>query len=72
VKDFACTSADTKGQCSGTWDWVRAYFTGVSTFKYARYVFTYHARENGKGTFTDRLVGGRVQTSGDIRPLRKS
>ena len=72
VKDFACTSADTKGRCSGTWDWLRAYFSGVSAFKYTRYVFTYQAKENGRGTFTDRLVGGKVQTSGDIRPLRKS
>jgi hypothetical protein len=71
VKDFACSSADEKGRCSGTWDWLRAYFTDVVAFKYVRYAFTYHAMENGKGTFSDRLVGGKVQTSGDIRPLKK-
>jgi hypothetical protein len=70
-KDFACTSADQKGQCSGTWDWLRDYFTGVSRFKYARYAFSYHATENGKGTWSDRLVGGKVRVSGDIRPSKK-
>lgn len=71
VKDFACTSADEKGRCGGTWDWLRVYFTDIAGFKYVRYVFTYHATENGTGTFSDRLVGGKVQTSGDIRPLKK-
>jgi hypothetical protein len=71
VKDFACTSADERGRCSGTWDWLRAYFRDVAAFKYVRYVFMYHATENGHGTFSDRLVAGKVQTSGDIRPLKK-
>lgn len=70
-KDFACTSADQKGQCSGTWDWLRVYFTGVSHFKYLRYAFVYHATENGKGTWTDTLVHGKVRVSGDIRPSKK-
>ena len=69
VKNFACTSADVKGQCSGTWDWLRVYFTGLSGFKYVRYAFSYHATENGKGTWNDMLVGGKVRFSGDIRPL---
>ena len=71
TKDFACTSADQKGQCSGTWDWLRTYFGSVSRFKYVRYAFSYHATENGKGTFRDTLVGGKVRFSGDIRPARK-
>jgi hypothetical protein len=71
TKDFACTSADQKGQCSGTWDWLRTYFTGVSRFKYVRYAFSYHATENGKGTWNDTLVRGKVRSSGDIRPSRK-
>jgi hypothetical protein len=70
VKDFACTSADEKGECSGTWDWLRAYFTGISRFKYVRYAFTYHATENGNGTWSDRLEGGKIRFSGDIRPLK--
>jgi hypothetical protein len=70
-KDFACTSADRKGQCSGTWDWLRDYFGGVSRFKYTRYVFSYRATENGKGTWKDSLVRGKVRTSGDIRPSKK-
>jgi hypothetical protein len=70
-KDFACTSADRKGQCSGTWDWLRMYFTGVSRFKYVRYAFAYHATENGKGTWSDALVRGKVRVSGDIRPSKK-
>jgi hypothetical protein len=69
VKDFACTSADEKGACAGTYDWLREYFTGISAFRYLRYSFTYHATENGRGTFTDRLVGGKVHVSGDIAPL---
>ena len=28
-------------------------------FRYVRFAFTYHATENGKGTFSDRLVGGK-------------
>ena len=74
TKDFQCTSADTKGQCAGTYDWLSAYFTstdGFKSFHYVRYVFTYHATEGGKGTWTDRLVGGKYQSAGDIRPLKK-
>ena len=67
VKDFACSSADEKGQCGGTWDWLRTYFTGIAGFRYAKYTFTYHATENGKGTWSDTLVGGKVRFSGDIR-----
>ena len=71
TKDFACTSADQKGQCSGTWDWLRTYFSGVSRFKYVRYAFSYHATENGKGTWNDSLVHGKIRSSGDIRPSKK-
>src|SRR3989442_10974801 len=46
AKDFACTSADVKGQCSGTYDWLRSYFTGIAAFGYVRYEFRYHATEN--------------------------
>jgi hypothetical protein len=67
VKDFACTSADQKGQCSGTWDWLREYFTGIEGFKYVRYTFAYRATENGKGTWSDTLSGGKLRFSGDIR-----
>ena len=67
VKDFACTSADSKGQCSGTWDWLRSYFTGLSAFKYTKYAFKYRATENGKGTWSDTLSGGKIRLSGDIR-----
>jgi len=70
VKVFACTSADEKGQCSGTWDWLRAYFTDISRFRYVRYTFTYHASENGRGTWRDTLTGGKIRFSGDIRPLK--
>ena len=35
---------------------------------YVRYSFAYHATENGKGTWTDTLVGGKVRFRGDIRP----
>jgi hypothetical protein len=70
VKDFACSSADVKGQCSGTFDWLREYFTGIAAFRYTRYSFTYHATENGKGTWRDYLAGGKVRFSGDIRPLK--
>jgi hypothetical protein len=68
VKDFSCTSDDEKGRCSGTWDWLRAYFTGVAGFRYSRYEFRYHATENGTGTFVDRLVRGKIRYSGDIKP----
>ena len=74
TKDFQCTSADTKGQCAGTYDWLSAYFTSTDDFKsfrYVRYMFTYHATEGGKGTWTDRLVGGKYHSAGDIRPLKK-
>jgi hypothetical protein len=70
VKDFACSSADEKGQCSGTWDWLRTYFTDIAGFRYAKYTFTYHATENGKGTWSDTLTGGKIHFSGDIRPLK--
>jgi hypothetical protein len=70
VKDFACSSADTKGECSGTWDWLAAYFTNVTGFKYVRYGFAYHATENGSGTWTDKLAGGKTRMSGDIKPAK--
>ena len=68
MKDFACTSADEKGECSGTWDWLRAYFTDISGFRYVRYAFTYKARENGTGVWRDTFAGGKIRFSGDIRP----
>ncbi|TMK33050.1 MAG: hypothetical protein E6G64_05335 [Actinobacteria bacterium] len=74
TKDFQCTSADTKGQCAGTYDWLSAYFTSTDnfgSFKYVRYEFTYHATDAGKGTWTDKLVGGKYLSAGDIRPLKK-
>ena len=71
IKDFACSSADTKGQCSGTWDWLSDYFTNVTAFKYARYSFAYHATENGSGRWTDRLAGGKIRVAGDIKPAKK-
>jgi hypothetical protein len=71
VKDFGCSSADVKGQCTGTWDWVRDYFTGVTGFRYTRYAFRYHATENGTGTWKDMLVAGKMRTSGDIKPAKK-
>jgi len=74
TKDFQCTSADTKGQCAGTYDWLSTYFTSADnfkSFKYVRYAFRYHATEGGKGTWSDRLVGGKYRSSGDIRPLKK-
>jgi hypothetical protein len=70
VKDFACSSADVKGRCSGTWDWLRDYFTGLAGFRYSRYEFRYHATENGTGTFADTLAGGKVHFSGDIKPAK--
>jgi hypothetical protein len=70
VKDFACTSADVKGRCAGTWDWLGDYFAGAASFRYTRYAFEYHATENGSGTFRDSLVNGRVKYSGDIKAGR--
>jgi hypothetical protein len=70
VKEFACTSDDVKGRCSGTWDWLGAYFTGVAAFRYSRYTFRYQAIENGTGTFSDTLVRGKVHYSGDIKPSK--
>ena len=70
VKDFACTSADVKGQCSGTWDWLHDYFTGVSGFRYTRYGFRYRATENGAGTYGYVLAGGKIHYSGDIKPAK--
>jgi hypothetical protein len=74
TKDFQCTSADTKGQCAGTFDWLSAYFTSTDNFKsftYVRYSFSYHATEGGRGTWTDQLVGHRYQFHGDITALKK-
>jgi hypothetical protein len=70
VKDFACSSADEKGQCSGTYDWLRAYFTGIAGFRYTRYQFRYHATDNGTGTWSDSLSAGKIRTSGDIKPTK--
>jgi hypothetical protein len=74
TKDFQCTSADTKGQCAGTFDWLSAYFTSTDNFKsfmYVRYSFVYHATEGGRGTWTDQLVGRKYQSHGDITALKK-
>ncbi len=70
VKDFACTSADLKGRCAGTWDWIGDYFANVTQFRYTRYAFTYHASENGSGTYRDTLVNGKVRYTGDIKAAR--
>jgi hypothetical protein len=70
VKDFACTSADAKGQCVGTWDWIDDYFANVTQFRYTGYSFAYHATQNGTGTFADRLVNGKVKYTGDIKAAR--
>lgn len=73
TKDFGCLSTDQKGDCSGTFDWLSAYFTsadGFKSFKYARYEFVYHATEGGKGTWTDVLIAGKLRTRGDIVPKR--
>jgi len=70
VKDFACTSADVKGRCGGTWDWLSDYFTGVAGFRYTRYDFRYRATENGTGTWSDSLVAGKIRYNGDIRPAK--
>jgi hypothetical protein len=69
TKDFACTSDDRKGDCSGTFDWLSAYFTstvGFKSFRYVRYDFTYRATAGGRGTWRDFLARGRIRTSGDI------
>jgi hypothetical protein len=74
TKDFQCTSADTKGRCAGTFDWLSAYFTSTDNFKsfaYVRYSFVYYATEGGRGTWTDQLVGRRYQSHGDITALKK-
>ena len=70
VKDFACTSADAKGRCAGTWDWIDDYFANVTQFRYTRYSFAYHATQNGSGTFSDQLVHGKVKYMGDIKAAR--
>ena len=73
TKDFACTSDDQKGDCSGTFDWLSAYFTSADAFKsfrYLRYAFTYKATEGGRGTWRDVLTGGRIRSHGDIVPRK--
>jgi hypothetical protein len=60
VKDFA----------TGTWDWMDSYFTNVTQFHYTRYAFTYRATDNGSGTYSDRLVNGKVKVAGDIKAAR--
>jgi hypothetical protein len=60
VKDFA----------AGTWEWMDDYFTNVTHFRYTRYSFAYHATENGSGTFSDKLVNGKVKYTGDIKAAR--
>jgi hypothetical protein len=74
TKDFQCTSDDLKGACAGTFDWLNAYFTssdGFRSFAYRRYAFTYHATEAGKGTWSDRLEGGKYRSHGDISALKR-
>jgi hypothetical protein len=74
TKDFQCTSADDKGACAGTFDWLNAYFTSADDFRsfaYVRYEFAYHATEAGKGTWTDRLEGGKYRSHGDITALKR-
>jgi len=74
TKDFQCTSADRKGACAGTFDWLNAYFTSTDQFRsfaYIRYEFSYHATEAGKGTWTDRLAGGKYRSHGDISALKR-
>jgi hypothetical protein len=69
TKDFACTSADQKGDCAGTFDWLAAYFTSqdaFKSFKYVRYEFLYKATEGGRGTWRDAMTGGRIRSHGDI------
>lgn len=74
TKDFQCTSADTKGRCAATYDWLSTYFSSTDnfkSFKYVRYAFEYHATEGGKGTWGDSLDGGEVRTHGDITAQKK-
>jgi len=74
TKDFQCTSADQKGSCAGTYDWLSSYFTSgdnFNSFTYVRYEFTYHATESGKGTWTDKLEGGKYRSRGDITALKR-
>ena len=74
TKDFACTSADRKGDCPGTYDWLDRYFEssdGFKSFKYVRYSFTYKATEAGRGTWRDYLAGGKIRSSGDIVAKKK-
>jgi hypothetical protein len=59
------------GTKSGPWEWSDDYFTGVTRFRYTRYAFRYHATENGAGTWTDRLAGGKTAHSGDIKPAKR-
>lgn len=73
TRDFACTSDDQKGACSGTFDWLSAYFTSTDafkSFKYVRYEFVYKATEGGRGTWRDALTGGRIRSHGDIVPKK--
>jgi hypothetical protein len=68
-KDFACTSADQKGDCAGTFDWLSSYFTSqdaFKSFKYVRYAFIYRATQGGRGTWRDAMTGGRIRSHGDI------
>ena len=77
TKDFACTSDDQKGDCSGTFDWLSVYFTTqdqFKSFKYVRFEFAYKATEGGRGTWRDALTGGRTRSHGDIvakKPKKK-
>jgi hypothetical protein len=77
TKDFACTSADRKGDCAGTFDWLATYFTSQDAFKsfrYVRYELTYKATQGGRGTWRDAMVGGRIRSHGDIvatKPKKK-
>ncbi len=73
TKDFACLSDDEKGNCSGTYDWLSAYFTsgdGFRSFKYTKYAFVYHATQGGQGTRVDTLSGGKTRSHGDIVPKK--
>jgi hypothetical protein len=73
TKDFACTSDDQKGDCSGTFDWLSVYFTSqdqFKSFKYVRFDFVYKATEGGRGTWRDFMAGGRIRSQGDIVPKK--
>jgi hypothetical protein len=59
------------GTKTGPWEWSDDYFTGITRFRYTRYVFRYHATENGSGTWTNTLVGGKERSSGDIKAARR-